>query len=180
MPLTTTFLSIHCNTLSGNIVCSYTHTVTTDKDKEYNAELQALDSIHQKEFQRKDRLHDRQLVSLSKKHSKDKQILIKDNTDLIKEHKDYLEYRNCHLKELDIYTFLFENKFKFMPKYYGKMVNKSREIYLFLMEFLDYADMSIVNSENNPELWSKEAKTSVLEVMSGFHNNTKTKENMTI
>jgi hydroxymethylglutaryl-CoA reductase (NADPH) len=97
-------------------------------------------------------------------------------SDLIKEHKDYLEYRNCHVKELDIYTFLFENNFKFMPKYYGKMVNKSREIYFLLMEFLDYSDMSVVNSENNPELWSKDAKTSVLAVMSGIHNNTKTKE----
>jgi hydroxymethylglutaryl-CoA reductase (NADPH) len=63
-----------------------------------------------------------------------------------------------------------------MPKYYGKMVNKSREIYFLLMEFLDYSDMSVVNSENNPELWSKDAKTSVLAVMSGIHNNTKTKE----
>jgi hydroxymethylglutaryl-CoA reductase (NADPH) len=97
-------------------------------------------------------------------------------SDLIKEHKYYLEYRNCHLKELDIYTFLSENKFKFMPNYYGKMVNKNREIYFLLMEFLDYSDMSVVNSENNPEQWSKDAKTSVLAVMSSFHNNTKTKE----
>jgi hydroxymethylglutaryl-CoA reductase (NADPH) len=97
-------------------------------------------------------------------------------SDLLKEYKDFLEYKNCHIKELDIYTFLFEEEFKYMPKFYGKMVNKSREIYILLMEYLEYSAMSIVNSENSPELWSKDAITAVLEVMSGFHNNAKTKE----
>ena len=97
-------------------------------------------------------------------------------SDLIKKHKEHLEYRNCHLKELDIYTFLFQEKFKSIPNYYGKMVDKSREIYFFLMEFLDYSKMSIVNSENHPELWNKDHIMNVLEVLSGFHNNVKTKE----
>jgi hydroxymethylglutaryl-CoA reductase (NADPH) len=97
-------------------------------------------------------------------------------SDLLKENKDHLEYKNCHVKELDIYAFLAEEEFKYMPKYYGKMVNKNREIYIFLMEYLNYSAMSIVNSENSPEIWGKEAITAVLEVMSGFHNNAKTKE----
>lgn len=97
-------------------------------------------------------------------------------SDLLKEFKDNLEYKNCHEKELHLYAFLSEEEFKYMPKYYGKMANKSREIYIFLMEYLDYSALEIVNSENHPELWNQEAILSVLEVMSGFHNNIKTKE----
>lgn len=96
-------------------------------------------------------------------------------SDLIYAHKDSLEYRNCHLKELDIYSFLHDENFIFTPTYYGKLVNEQREIYFFLQELLDYDQLSIVNSENKPELWSNETITSVLEVMSIFHNNAKTK-----
>jgi len=97
-------------------------------------------------------------------------------SDLIKEYKDVLEYKNSHKKELDIYTFLWENKFQFIPKYYGKIENPSREIYFFIQEFLDYSQMNIVNSENQPSLWKKENVLQVLEVMKAFHQNSKTQE----
>ena len=101
-------------------------------------------------------------------------------SDLIKEYKNHLEYRNCHLKELDIYTFLDHENFKYTPNYYGKLVNESREIYFFLMEFLDYSEMSIVNSENHPELWKKDHVINILTVISGFHNNPRTNEITTV
>jgi hydroxymethylglutaryl-CoA reductase (NADPH) len=101
-------------------------------------------------------------------------------SDLIKEYKNHLEYRNCHLKELDIYTFLYHENFKYTPNYYGKLVNESREIYFFLMEFLDYSEMNIVNSENHPELWKKDHVINILTVMSGFHSNPRTNEITTV
>ncbi len=97
-------------------------------------------------------------------------------SDLIKAYKNTLEYKNSHLKELDIYTFLFHENFKFIPNYYGKLVNETREIYFFIQEFLDYSQMSIINSENQPELWTRNYIVNVLQVMSGFHTNTKTQE----
>ncbi|MFM7023410.1 MAG: phosphotransferase [Flavobacteriales bacterium] len=97
-------------------------------------------------------------------------------SDLIKEYKDVLEYKNCHLKELDINHFLFQEKFNSIPHYYGKMVNEAREIYFFIQEFLDYSQLSIVNSENKPELWQEEQIKQVLAVMSTFHNHSKAKE----
>lgn len=97
-------------------------------------------------------------------------------SDLIKAYKEVLEYKNCHLKELEITNFLGHERFPFMPAYYGKMQNEAREVYFFIQEFLDYSALSLVNAENHPELWSREHIENVLSVMSGFHNNAGTGE----
>ncbi|MFM7661659.1 MAG: phosphotransferase [Bacteroidota bacterium] len=97
-------------------------------------------------------------------------------SDLIKEYRNVLEYKNCHIKEIEINQFLHSCKFNFIPRYYGQMQNDSREIYFFIQEFLDYSRLAIVNSENNPEIWQKDNIKDVLSVISEFHSNKKTKE----
>jgi hydroxymethylglutaryl-CoA reductase (NADPH) len=77
-------------------------------------------------------------------------------SDLFKDSKDHLEYRNCHVRELEMYHHLHTIGFKFIPQYYGQFIDPKREIYFFLSQLLDYQMLRIVNSENNPEKWTEQ------------------------
>ena len=92
-------------------------------------------------------------------------------SDLIKEHQNNLEYKNCHLKELEMYAYLHENNFEYMPAFYGKHINTKREIYLLIQELMDYSAMKIVNSENHPEHWERTDILKIIETISKFHQN---------
>ncbi|WP_339885227.1 phosphotransferase [Polaribacter vadi] len=74
-------------------------------------------------------------------------------SDLIYRYRHQTEYFNCHSKELFIYEDLNKNNFYITPKYYGKKEDLNRELFLFIMEYLDANKMSHFNSENKPELW---------------------------
>ena len=92
-------------------------------------------------------------------------------SDLIKEHQNNLEYKNCHLKELEMYAYLHENNFEYMPAFYGKHIDTKREIYLLIQELMDYSAMKIVNSENHPEHWERTDILKIIETISKFHQN---------
>ena len=92
-------------------------------------------------------------------------------SDLFKASKDNLEYHNCHLRELELYTHLHAIGFSNMPYYYGKFIDPSREIYFFISQLLDYSSLRIVNSENNPEKWNKEEILSVIRAAVLLHLN---------
>ena len=77
--------------------------------------------------------------------------------DLISNHRDFLEYKNSHIKESVIYEFLSSKGYPFMPSFYGSCRNDEREIHLVLMEFLEEKEMFIFNSENHPENWNRNA-----------------------
>jgi hydroxymethylglutaryl-CoA reductase (NADPH) len=57
-----------------------------------------------------------------------------------------------------------------MPRFEGSLVNAKREIYLFMQEFLDYSELRIINSENNPNAWSDADISSVLCALKEFHS----------
>jgi len=90
-------------------------------------------------------------------------------SDLLNEHRDFLEYKNCHLKELEVYAYLHEKQFEFIPFFYGKHADPKREIYFFIQEFLNYSSLKIYNSENDPALWSKENILSTIAAINSFH-----------
>lgn len=92
-------------------------------------------------------------------------------SDFIRDAKDHLEYKNCHLKELELYTALHQIGFRHMPYYYGKFVDPNREIYFFISQFLDYRSLRIVNSENNPEKWSDEEIYRTINAITLAHKN---------
>lgn len=75
-------------------------------------------------------------------------------SDLIYKSRKNLEYSNCHLKELSIYKCLSDNGFKNMPRYYGKHINTSREIYLLFQERLNIDELQLLDSENSPDKWT--------------------------
>lgn len=98
-----------------------------------------------------------------------------DLADLIKEYEQHLEYKNSHLKELDMNLYFHQAGHTFMPQYFGRKKISKREVFYFIQEFLDYSKLKIVNSENSPELWDLKDVKSVLKVMSKFHQDSNTK-----
>jgi hydroxymethylglutaryl-CoA reductase (NADPH) len=77
-----------------------------------------------------------------------------DLADNLLKYKDHLEYSNSHVKEVDVYKFLNSIEYPFMPDFFGEIKDKSREIYLFLFEYLDEEYMELFNSENNTDKWT--------------------------
>ncbi|WP_340203016.1 phosphotransferase [Ascidiimonas sp. W6] len=90
-------------------------------------------------------------------------------SNLIKDTKEDLEYKKCHLKELEVYEFLNRKGFKNMPEFYGTYINKQREIYIIAQEFLEEDALSIYNSENHPEKWDKTSIENVIKTAAHFH-----------
>ncbi len=95
-------------------------------------------------------------------------------SDLFKSSKENLEFKNSHIKEIDIYNYLVTQDFKYIPHYYGSKIDPKREIYFFIQEFLDHNKLKIANSENHPEKWKQKDICSVIRVINGFHKTTKT------
>ncbi len=91
-------------------------------------------------------------------------------SNLISQNFEELEYKNCHLKEICIYEFLNLHRNKSTPAYFGKHIDASREIYLFLMELLDYETLTIIHSENEPLKWDQQAIKSVIHSMHEIHD----------
>ncbi|HSH20339.1 MAG TPA: phosphotransferase, partial [Draconibacterium sp.] len=82
-----------------------------------------------------------------------------DNLVLYKEH---FEYKNSHLKEIEVYNFLHKMNYPFMPDFLGDIRDSEREIYLFMLEYLDENGMEIFNSENEVEKWTDELITDAI------------------
>lgn len=74
-------------------------------------------------------------------------------SDLITKYKDFLEYKNTHIKELEIPKFLNSRGFIHSPAFFGSHRNDSREIYLLAQERLFKEDLLLFDDENHPEKW---------------------------
>jgi hydroxymethylglutaryl-CoA reductase (NADPH) len=92
-------------------------------------------------------------------------------SDLLKASKENLEYKNSHIKEIELYTYLHAIKFENIPAYYGSRMDKKREIFFFIQSFLDYSQFRIINSENNPEVWQEADILKVIDIITNFHQN---------
>ncbi|MEM6717914.1 MAG: phosphotransferase [Bacteroidota bacterium] len=95
-------------------------------------------------------------------------------SDILKQSKRHLEYHNCHLKEIEVYSYLHKSGFEYMPKYFGKHVNPKREIFMLIQEFLPTDDMKIINAENHPEYWKPATIAAVIAAITQFHQKAKT------
>jgi len=89
--------------------------------------------------------------------------------DLLFIYKDNLEYKNCHKKEIFLYQLLKTKEYDCTPVFYGSKSNEKREIYLFIQELLDYNQLELINSENNPEKWFDELILKVIKTISEVH-----------
>jgi hydroxymethylglutaryl-CoA reductase (NADPH) len=87
----------------------------------------------------------------------------------ISEHKNYLEYRQCHLKELAAYRWLDKAGFRAMPEFMGSYKDKEREVYIVLMEFLHSNELQLFNSEEAPESWTDELIFKALDTIHKVH-----------
>ena len=96
--------------------------------------------------------------------------------DLIFNAKDNLEYKNAHRKEQEIYQFISDMEFDFIPKYYGSYKHEPREIYLFILELLKEKELSVFNSENYTEKWTVERTQRCIQSITKFHKASGIKE----
>ncbi|MDH5399408.1 MAG: phosphotransferase [Cyclobacteriaceae bacterium] len=90
-------------------------------------------------------------------------------SDLIRSHFEYLEYKNCHLKELALYTYLHKQHYQYIPKFYGGLKDDKREIHLFIQERLDFPGLKMINTGNNPEKWERQDIRKAIYAASVFH-----------
>lgn len=92
--------------------------------------------------------------------------------DLIFKYKDQLEYRNCHLKDVLLNSWLQKWQFPFFPACFGTFVDENREIYLIFQEYLESSNFKLINSENQPEIWTSGDVHKIIEAITYFHKNT--------
>ncbi len=86
--------------------------------------------------------------------------------DELVKYKENLEYKNSHVKEIEIYKILHQIEYPYIPKFYGDIQNKEREIYLFLIEYLIDSEMQVFNSENETQVWNNEL---ILKAINSIH-----------
>ncbi len=97
-------------------------------------------------------------------------------SDLLNDSKPNLEYNKSHLKEIELYEYLYEKGFKNIPEYYGKHIDSKREIHMLIQERLDPSSMEIMNSENQPELWKQKDILAVIKTITKYHQNVSLKD----
>ncbi|MFM6935328.1 MAG: phosphotransferase [Flavobacteriales bacterium] len=90
-------------------------------------------------------------------------------SDTLFEHREFLEYAHCEVKEIEVYSALSDLKCSFIPAFYGSTIDEKREIHLFFMERLDASKMTLFNSENHPDAWTVEAKLKVINAIHSIH-----------
>lgn len=90
-------------------------------------------------------------------------------SDFITAHQNYLEYKGSHLKELLIPEFISSNKLNIIPKYYNHFIDESREIYILAQERLSKDDITLIDSENDPELWDEKHVKNCIDAITSFH-----------
>lgn len=90
-------------------------------------------------------------------------------SDLIYKYRYFLEYNNCHIKEIQLYKALTKMNLDCIPKFYGSYENEQRETFLILQEFLDKEEMILMDSENHPHLWSPKLIKKAIAEISNCH-----------
>ncbi|WP_242206502.1 phosphotransferase [Aestuariivivens insulae] len=76
-----------------------------------------------------------------------------DLADILSKNYHTLEYKDNHIKEIEVYKALQKIGFQFMPILYGTKEDIDREIYMIIMERLVKENLLLINSELNPEKW---------------------------
>lgn len=89
--------------------------------------------------------------------------------DLLSEYQEVTEYTGCHRKEILLYEQLRKTAPQYLPAFYGTMTDEIREVYLLLIERLDYDNLQLINSENEPEKWTEEHIRNAIRAISEIH-----------
>ncbi len=89
--------------------------------------------------------------------------------DLISEYEGVLEYKHCHKKEILLYQLLHQSKPGCIPGFYGCKQDEPREVYLLLLESLDYNELLVINSENEPAKWTESYIEEAIKAVTEVH-----------
>ncbi|MBA3899214.1 MAG: phosphotransferase, partial [Bacteroidetes bacterium] len=90
-------------------------------------------------------------------------------SDLINEHKEFLEYKNCHVKEISLFNLLKQHSLDFSPKMFGQHNDEKREIHLFIQEMLLEENLLLYNTENQPGRWENNHLEKVIAAIAEIH-----------
>lgn len=90
-------------------------------------------------------------------------------SDLIYGHRDFLEYNNCHEKEIRMYNYIAQAGFDTIPYYYGACINRNKEAYLVMQEMLNENELRLFNSENRPDLWDEATIRNTIDAIAKLH-----------
>ena len=74
--------------------------------------------------------------------------------DLLRDYRSELEYRQTHLKEIDLYQILQEKEIPITPHFFGSCSCSKQEAYMLLIERLKPNQLLLFNTENQPEEWT--------------------------
>ena len=88
---------------------------------------------------------------------------------LIVQHREHLEYSNCHVKELTVYRWLSAQKNPNVPRIFGVYTDEHREINMLCIEDLSKQHGIFLDTENTPEIWTLEAVNSALRAIASVH-----------
>ena len=77
-----------------------------------------------------------------------------DLADILTKYYYVLEYKDNHIKEIEVYEALQNISYQFMPALYGTKKDVDREIYIIIMERLALKKMQLINTESTPEKWT--------------------------
>ena len=92
-------------------------------------------------------------------------------SDALHEHQDSLEYKDCHLKEIEMYEALRGINYPYIPQYYGCKIDIEREIHLLFIEQLYEEELLLFNEENSPSNWTLELTKKAIEAIHVVHRN---------
>jgi len=93
--------------------------------------------------------------------------------DLIGQYSSFLEYRNSHLKDIELYELLHVLNKNCTPTFFGSYQDENREIYILAQELLNEEKLLLFNTENHPELWQAHHIQSVIFTINEIHHSFK-------
>jgi hydroxymethylglutaryl-CoA reductase (NADPH) len=89
---------------------------------------------------------------------------------LILEERKFLEFHDCHYKEIQVTQWLNQIDYPYYPKLYGVKEDAKREMFLLFQRFIHPSETKILNSENHPEIWEKHNIERCIEAIHEFHD----------
>ena len=86
----------------------------------------------------------------------------------VRRHSQRLGFKDCHLRELAVYSMQDPRLTQHMPHCYGVAMAPEREMYIILMESL--ADLKLFNVPDQPKLWQKPELEAVVKGLGSVHS----------
>lgn len=79
------------------------------------------------------------------------------------------EFTKCHIREIEAYEMLSKDFERYMPRLHGTYINTQKEAYLLLLENLNNAQVELMNTQGELELWRKSTRDLIYSAIAKIH-----------